>query len=145
MLLTHIYTLDRVRHQFLAAVFSGSPTRPAEGKLKGAQMRKLAMGALVVGLFAACNNGKKPVKIIDGPPGDTSMVCNVLTQSGCATGQKCSWILDSVNATMHTWLGHIGCAPVGTTARGAACTYMMPGLNAGYDSCMKGDVCQGDL
>jgi hypothetical protein len=64
-------------------------------------------------------------------------VCNVLMQTGCMTGQKCSWIEDN---TASPPLGHIGCAPDGIAARGAACTYGAPGAT-GYDNCMKGDIC----
>src|SRR5260370_24005462 len=62
-------------------------------------MRKLAFGALFVGLLAACggNSGNnKVIKFIDGPAGDGSGpgACNVLTQTGCDVGQKCTWIID---------------------------------------------------
>jgi hypothetical protein len=99
-------------------------------------MRKLAFGALFVGLLAACP-GKK-IKIVDGPTVDGPSVCNVLMQTGCTTGQKCTWIEDDMSSPP---LGHIGCAPNGTMARGAACTYMPPGVNGGYDNCMQGDIC----
>jgi hypothetical protein len=62
------------------------------------------------------------------------VTCDVLAQTGCMTGQKCSWIDDSATA------GHIGCAPDGTVALGGACAHGAFGAT-GYDNCMKGTVC----
>lgn len=107
-------------------------------------MRKLAVGALLIGLVVACSSKSNP-KIIDAPPGGGSdsgtAACNPLTQTGCNVDEKCTWIED---ATMPQPLGHIGCAPVGSVARGGACMYGMPGAT-GYDNCGKGDVCVSRL
>ena len=107
-------------------------------------MRTLAFGALFAGLIAACGgNGTtgKKVVLVDGPPGDGSdQICNVLTQTGCASGQMCTWIVDSADMTMS--VGHIGCAPEGNKATDAACTRNAPG-QMGYDDCVKGDYCFG--
>src|SRR5512140_1854828 len=88
------------------------------------EMRKLAFGALFVGLVAivavACggsDNNTKKVKLIDSGSGSGSDVCNVLTQTGCDTGQMCTWIVDM--ADMTSSVGHIGCAPAGTKATDA--------------------------
>jgi hypothetical protein len=102
-------------------------------------MKKLAFGALLVGLLAACGGGdkKNTVVVVDsgGPDGPT--VCNPLTQAGCAANEKCTWLLDAV---MPQYVGHIGCAPDGTAAVGAACMYGAPGAT-GFDNCAKGSVC----
>ena len=109
-------------------------------------MKKLAFGALIVGLIAACGgssgNNNKKIMLPDGSGSgtpDAPMVCNPLTQTGCATGQKCTWVTD---ATMPQPLGHIDCVPDGTVAAGAACTQGTPGP-MGYDNCMAGLYCQG--
>lgn len=101
-------------------------------------MKKLALGALFVGLMA-CGGGKdKPPTFIDasddgGGPG----VCNPLTQTGCNTGEKCTWIVDQDTPTE---IGHIGCTPDGTVAVGAACT-VGPAGPTGFDDCVKGSIC----
>jgi hypothetical protein len=103
-------------------------------------MKKLAFGALLVGLLAACGgggDGNKKVVVPDGSTVDTLDVCNPLTQAGCAAGEKCTWMLD---ALMPQYVGHIGCAPDGAAAVGDSCTYGAPGA-AGYDNCKKGSVC----
>jgi len=107
-------------------------------------MRKLAFGALFVGLVAACggssSSNKKSVVLIGSGSGSGGDVCNVLTQTGCDTGQMCTWIVDM--ADMTSSVGHIGCAPAGTKATDAACTRNAPGAT-GYDDCVKGDYCFG--
>ena len=98
-------------------------------------MKKLALGALFVGLVA-CGGGSNSTKVIlaDTPAADSVGVCNPLTQTGCNTGEKCNWIYDQL---MPTVVGHIGCEPVGTMAIGAAC-----GNRAvGPDTCVKGAEC----
>jgi hypothetical protein len=102
-------------------------------------MKKLALGALLVGLLVACGGGgdSKKVVIVDsgGPDGPTQ--CNPLTQAGCAAGEKCTWLLD---ALMPQYVGHIGCAPDGAKNADEACMYGAPGAT-GYDDCKKGLVC----
>ncbi len=102
-------------------------------------MKKLAFGALFVGLLVACGGGddNKKINIIDGNNVDALGVCNPLTQAGCATGEKCTWLLD---ALMPQYVGHVGCAPDGTAAAGESCMYGAPGAS-GYDNCAKGTVC----
>src|ERR1700733_2876677 len=105
-------------------------------------MKKLVLGALFVGL-AACSSKSSngPIVIIDSAGGDSSSAaCNVLTQTGCTTGEKCTWLEDSAGSGTEPALGHLGWAPGGTAATGAACTYGAPGAT-GYDNCVSGDVC----
>ncbi|HEY5945047.1 MAG TPA: hypothetical protein VIV40_06120, partial [Kofleriaceae bacterium] len=102
-------------------------------------MKKLAFGALFVGLLVACGGGSDSKKIhtVDsgGPDGPTQ--CNPLMQTGCAAGEKCTWLVDAITPQ---YVGHIGCAMDGTAAVGDACMYGMPGAT-GYDNCAKGAVC----
>src|SRR5262245_33556835 len=100
-------------------------------------MRKLVVGIVFV---AACGGGDDgagpsdaPVRIDTATPADAPPTidarqvdappvggpCNILTQSGCAAGQKCTWIRASVSPP----LGQVGCAPAGTVATNAACSY----------------------
>ena len=115
-------------------------------------MKNLAFGALLVGLMAACGGGSNSksgtkIKPIDsgsgsGSDGDAgTAICNVLTQTGCASGQKCTWVTD---ATTPQPLGHIDCVPDGTVATGAACMVGAPGAT-GYDNCVGGDYCESNV
>lgn len=71
------------------------------------------------------------------PASNGNTTCNPLTQAGCATGEKCTWIVDQ---TSPSTVGHIGCTPDGTVNTGCACTYGAAGTT-GYDDCAKGNVC----
>ncbi len=90
-------------------------------------MRKLAVGALLAGALVACGGSNSKKTIVPLPDGSTDSgsgaACNVLTQTGCVTGQKCTWVEDN-NASPP--LGHIGCVADGTVAVGGACTYGPP-------------------
>ena len=102
-------------------------------------MKKLALGALFVGLLAACGGGSdnKKIMVVDSG-GDTGpMVCNPLMQTGCQANEKCTWIID---ATTPQYVGHIGCVMDGTAAVGASCMFGAAGAT-GYDNCTKGGVC----
>ncbi len=102
-------------------------------------MNKLAIAAVLFG-FAACDK-KEGVILVDAPMGDggNTMTCNPLTQGGCNTGEKCTWINDQDDPP----IGHVGCAPdPGATgiAIGGACTEG-PAGPMGFDTCVKGSVC----
>ena len=102
-------------------------------------MKKLAFGALLVGLLVACGGGGDSKKIVlpDTGTTDAPMACNPLTQAGCAAGEKCTWLVD---ALMPQYVGHVGCAPDGTANVGDACMYGAAGTT-GYDNCKAGSVC----
>jgi hypothetical protein len=113
-------------------------------------MKKLAFGALFVGLLtAACGGGSstthadaKVINVIDAAmTGDsvTPAACNVTAQTGCATGEKCTWIRVAASTTQQ--LGQLGCVPDGTAALDGACAYGASGTATGYDNCAKGLVC----
>ncbi|MGE0548100.1 MAG: hypothetical protein AB7R00_13620 [Kofleriaceae bacterium] len=107
-------------------------------------MKNLALGALCVGLVAACGGGgsgkdkNDDITLIDSSTGgaDAAATCNPKTQTGCAAGEKCTWFNDQDNPP----IGHIGCAPDGTIPLGEACTEG-PAGPMGYDQCVKGTVC----
>jgi hypothetical protein len=100
-------------------------------------MKNLAVGALFAGLLVACGGDDTTLVIFDSATIDTPMVCNPLTQAGCMTGEKCTWLVDAVTPS---YVGHVGCAPDGTANAGEACMYGMPGAS-GYDNCKSGNVC----
>src|ERR1041385_2188076 len=76
------------------------------------RMKNYILGAAVLALAAACGGGSKPTLI--AAPIDAIPTCNPIAQSGCKTGEKCTWIVD-VDAnptTMAEEIGHIGCVAV---------------------------------
>ncbi len=81
--------------------------------------------------IARCGGG------LDSSPFDAPGVCNVLAQTGCAVGEKCTWLVDN---WMPQYIGHIGCAPNGTAELGEACVFGAAGAT-GYDNCSGGSVC----
>ena len=106
-------------------------------------MKKLAFGALCVGLLtiAACGGGGNDAdaRIItrdgaDGPPGGA---CNILTNTGCEAGQKCTWIRVSVAPP----LGQVGCTADGTVDINGSCMYGAAGAATGFDNCLGGHIC----
>ncbi|HUJ57044.1 MAG TPA: hypothetical protein VLX92_01055 [Kofleriaceae bacterium] len=108
-------------------------------------MRKLALGALITGLFAACGGGgsSNKIKIVDSnnTVDMAATHCNVLAQTGCtADAPRCTWFED--DTSQDPPLGHTGCAPdTGTVDVGGACMYGAAGAT-GYDNCKKGLVCE---
>jgi hypothetical protein len=110
-------------------------------------MKKLCMAALI-GLLAACGGGgktKPDARIIVGgidAPTTVTDKCNVLAQTGCAAGEKCTWFTDSVSGDTQT--GHVDCAPSGPVALNGACKIGDGGATAtGFDDCAKGLYCSG--
>ncbi len=77
-----------------------------------------------------------PQVFFDAP----AATCNPLTQTGCNAGEKCTWWHDQDSPP----IGHVGCAPNGTIAVGAACTEPAAGP-LGYDDCVRGSYCIGGV
>lgn len=106
-------------------------------------MKKLAFGALL-GLLAACGggggSGDDGPDLIDASSGpDAAEACNPVAQTGCATGEKCTWVnIDSAND-----LGVVKCVPDGTVEEGGNCTMGADGEDTGYDDCVAGTYCIG--
>src|SRR5690348_1019149 len=101
-------------------------------------MRTLALVAMVVGLAMSCGGGDDGKKILPFPDANDGPLepCNLLTQAGCAAGEKCTWLVD---AMIPQYVGHIGCAPSGAADVGDACMFGSPGAT-GYDGCKMGLV-----
>ncbi len=105
-------------------------------------MQKLALGALVALSVACSGNSDNKVHIVtDSGSGGSDTACNPLTQTGCATGEKCTWIYDLVSADATNILGHVGCAPEGDKAVGDQCTRNAAGAE-GWDDCTKDGFCK---
>jgi len=110
--------------------------------MKESRMKKLALGALFMGLVA-CGGGSNKVKIIDGPEGGSdapvSETCNPIAQTGCQATEKCTWIIDQ-DTPME--VGHIGCAVLSGSEVdvGGSCTFGPAGPQ-GFDNCVKGAIC----
>ena len=104
-------------------------------------MKKLALGALFVGLLAACggggeNNARHHCSTATATARRDG-ACNPLTQTGCGRPRSAP---GSSTQTMPQYVGHIGCVPDGTANIGEACTFGTAGA-IGYDDCAKGGVC----
>jgi|GEM_PF-2549022 len=107
-------------------------------------MQKLALGALCAALLVACGNSSdNKVHIVtdSGSGSGSGAACNVLAQTGCNTGEKCTWIYDLVSADGTNILGHVGCAPDGDKAVHAQCTRNAAGAQ-GWDDCKGGSFCK---
>jgi hypothetical protein len=105
-------------------------------------MKKLALGALFVGLVAACGGGKdKPPVLVDSGSGGgddaPAATCNPVTQTGCAAGERCT---DVTLQDMPQRVTSIQCVPDGTVDIGGACTLGTPGPS-GFDNCKAGGIC----
>jgi hypothetical protein len=89
-------------------------------------MKKLALGMFMV-LAAACGSKGNETTIVVPPDVSVDAItqCDPLAQTGCASGEKCTWIHDDDGNTSNpeniiTPLGHIGCTAAGAAATGAA-------------------------
>jgi hypothetical protein len=102
----------------------------------------LVIPGLAFALLSACHSGSDDDGIVfDGPPPDmnTAVACNAFEQTGCDTGEKCTWVnIDSTND-----LGTIKCVPDGSVADGGACTVGADGETTGFDNCVGGEICIG--
>jgi len=106
-------------------------------------MKTIVLGAVLIGLLAACGGGSStPDSGIQFPDGSTT--CDLFTQSGCAAGEKCTWIRAAASPTSQ--VGTVGCAPESATpvAADGVCTYGAAGDTTGFDNCAKGLICLAD-
>jgi len=94
-------------------------------------------------LFTACGQGAGTVdaqRTVDTPAlfcgGDP---CNLLIQTGCCTGHKCTFVSDSFSEPY----GHIDCPPIGTVAIGGHCRYTS--TLSRYDDCVQGAFCHDGI
>ena len=109
-------------------------------------MKKLALGALIAA-FAACGGSSATPKDTGGDDSgsgtpDAPPACSVFADAGaqgCATGQKCTWIIDDGSADT----GHLGCATAGGAGIGSACSFSNAAAHSGFDSCATGGYCIG--
>ena len=70
--------------------------------------------------------------------------CDVLSDSGCGTNEKCTWIIDSWMGADAT--GRVGCARVGTVGLNGLCTIGSGGsMPTGSDNCAKGLYCNSGV
>lgn len=88
----------------------------------------------LVALAAACSGGSGA----KSSPAVVLTACDPVAQTGCAAGKKCTWIRTSSSGTP---AGALGCAPAGTAAAGAACSYGADGEQTGFDDCRGGLAC----
>ena len=61
--------------------------------------------------------------------------CDPVAQTGCGTGQRCTWIVTGTNA------GHNACLADGSVDLGGTCSYGATGETTGFDTCKKGLSC----
>ena len=112
-------------------------------------MKKLVLGVFM-GLLAACGGGSSApidtvIVTIDAAGGADAAptACNVNLQTGCPTGDKCTWIRVQTGTSP---LGVIGCAALPTTpvATGGTCTWGASGMTTGFDNCAVDNYCSSD-
>ena len=103
---------------------------------------KLALCAVFTALVVACGgSSESKVHIVTDSGSGSDSTCNPLAQTGCNTGEKCTWVYDLVSADGTNVLGHVGCAPEGDKAVGAKCTRNPAGAQ-GFDDCTKDGFCK---
>ena len=110
-------------------------------------MRRIVLVGLcasALGLLACSSNGGDDV-VDSGPDIDAPSVpdagpeaCNPVEGTGCAVGEKCTWIVDAVDPN---YLAYTGCIADGTVANGLAC--VSPELGA--DNCVALNYCLNEV
>ena len=100
--------------------------------------------------IGACGKSSGPDHVVsDARPFDGQQVveciCNPLTQTGCRSGAKCTWIVDE---TAPMPLGHIACPRDGSVPIGGACTFAAAigddqacPISGSDDDCVAGAYC----
>lgn len=64
--------------------------------------------------------------------------CDLITQTGCGTGEKCTWVRTST--TLGSEVGKIACALDGNVDVNGGCQFASNAAG-GYDDCRKGEIC----
>lgn len=109
-------------------------------------MRRIALvAAFLAGTgLAACGGGDDGVSLDvdggdDGP--DAQVACNPVAQTGCADGEKCTWVTVDDDPV----LGKTDCVPLAETPVeiGGTCDPGTPGEETGFDNCVAGAYCEG--
>jgi hypothetical protein len=96
--------------------------------------------AWLVCVIAACGGGDPPSA---DPPagGSAALACDPVDQTGCASDQKCTWIVDIDATDGSTEIGHVGCAAAGPLPLGAHCDDAVAEVGHGADPCAAGALC----
>jgi hypothetical protein len=68
--------------------------------------------------------------------------CNMLTQTGCDAGEKCSWVRTSTEPGAAR--GTLGCHSAGSGLEGATCQWGASSPWTGRDDCARGLLCLAD-
>jgi hypothetical protein len=103
-------------------------------------IRRLHLAFLVsmvvgVGGLGGCGGDDDPIT----PVVDAAPPCDPATQTGCAAGEKCTWIRTAATATEQ--IGQRGCVAAGTKVVNDACAYGATGAATGFDDCAAGFIC----
>jgi len=100
-----------------------------------------------LGLIIAFGCGDPKISIIDGGLEDALVdafpmfgPCNILMQTGCAPGNRCTVLHVPVPGGFER---RVGCAPDGTVSIGTACLFTTATNEPAYDNCVSGSVCAG--
>jgi hypothetical protein len=72
---------------------------------------------------------------VQDPLDASTEACNLVTQTGCPTDQRCGWIRIAENLAIP------GCVPIGSAGVMDSCLYGPDGETTGHDDCQKGLVC----
>lgn len=107
----------------------------------GAKTGSGGAGATDSGTIDGNHDGGDGVLADGGKGADgATATCSAIAQTGCAAGQKCTWVQDQDTPTV---TGEVRCVPNGTVDLAGSCTYGPSGPTTGYDMCKKGLVCVG--
>lgn len=109
---------------------------------RGACARLVSTLVLAVAALAGCDDQPAARAVDAGGDAASALACDPLAaaaDSGCAAGQRCTWIVTGAAPAS----GVVGCAPIGAVPLHGACTVGPPGLTTGFDDCGLGAACFG--
>ena len=95
---------------------------------------------VIVACGLGCGSGHDPTT---EPPsgGAVAFACDPIDQTGCAAGQKCTWIVDIDATATRAEIGHVGCVAAGPQPVGASCSDAVAETTGGADACVAGALC----